>query len=52
VPPQALTRKRRPSPALAVALWRLTGIPVKVLLSGKLAVVPATLAGSPEPTPA
>ena len=41
VPPGTLTRKRHPSAALAVALWRLTGIPVEVLLSGKLAAVPA-----------
>jgi hypothetical protein len=39
--PGVLTRKKRPSPALAVALWRLTGIPVEVLLSGKLVVVPS-----------
>ena len=35
-----LTRKRAPSSALAVALWRLTGTPVEELLGGKLAVVP------------
>jgi hypothetical protein len=35
-----LTRKRRPSPALAVAVWRLTGIPVEALLAPKLAAVP------------
>jgi hypothetical protein len=36
-----LTRKRRQSPALAVALWRLTGISVEDMLSGKLAPAPA-----------
>jgi hypothetical protein len=36
-----LTRKRRPSPALAVALWRLTGIPVESMLRPTLAAVPA-----------
>ena len=49
VAPAILTRRRRPSAALAVALWRLTGIPVEALLTGKLAVVPATLASSPDP---
>lgn len=48
VEPAILTRKKRPSPALAVALWRLTGIPVETLLSGKLAAVPTP--GSPAPT--
>ena len=38
--PSILTRKRHPSPALAVALWRLTGVPVEELLRGKLAPVP------------
>lgn len=53
VDPGILTRRRRPSPALAVAVWRLTGIPVEVLLSGRLAVVPATLdAPAPDRTPA
>jgi hypothetical protein len=33
-------RKRRLSAALAVALWRLTGIGLDVLLRGKLAAVP------------
>lgn len=42
-------RRRRLSPGLAVAVWRLTGVPVEVLLSGKLAVVPATLGPAPEP---
>ncbi len=42
VDPNVLSRKRRPSAALAVALWRLTGTPVEELLSGKLAAVPAT----------
>jgi hypothetical protein len=46
VHPGILTRKRRPSPGLAVALARLTRIPVETLLSGKLAAVP-----SPAPAP-
>jgi len=46
VKPGVLTRKRRPSPALAVALWRLTGIPVETLLRPTLAAVPA-----PAPVP-
>jgi hypothetical protein len=41
VHPGVLTRQRRQTPALAVALWRLTAVPVEVLLSGKLAAVPA-----------
>jgi hypothetical protein len=32
---------RRLGAALAVALWRLTGVPLDVLLRGKLAAVPA-----------
>ena len=36
-----LTKKRRPSPALAVALWRLTGVPVESLLAPQLAAVPS-----------
>jgi hypothetical protein len=44
VEPGVLTRKKRPSPALAVALWRETGIPVETLLRGKLAAVPAPTA--------
>lgn len=39
---------RRPHPGLAVAVWRLTGIPLDVLLTCKLAVVPATL-DAPDP---
>jgi hypothetical protein len=42
VVPGILTRKRIPSPGLAVAVWRLTGIPVETLLSAKLAAVPST----------
>jgi hypothetical protein len=34
-----LTRRRHPSAGLAVAVWRLTGIPVEALLSPKLAAV-------------
>ena len=53
VHPVSLTRRKRPSAALAVAVWRLTGIPVEALLTGKLAVVPATLdAAPPDRTPA
>jgi len=48
VHPNVLTRSRHQSAALAVAVWRLTGIPVEVLLTGKLAVVPATL-DAPDP---
>lgn len=32
-------RRARLSPAVAVALWRLTGVPLDVLLRGKLAAV-------------
>jgi hypothetical protein len=39
--PGVLTRKKRPSPGLAVALWRLTGIPVEALMRPTLAAVPA-----------
>jgi len=46
VSPRILTRKVRPSPALAVALWRLTGIAVETLLRPTLAAVPA-----PAPVP-
>ena len=41
VEPAILTRKKHPSPGLAVALWRLTGTPLDVLLTGKLAPVEA-----------
>jgi hypothetical protein len=41
VHPNVLTRKRRPSPALAVALWRLIGTPMDSLLRPTLAAVPA-----------
>jgi hypothetical protein len=46
VDPGMLTRKKRPGPGLAVALWRLTGIPVETLLRPTLAAVPA-----PAPVP-
>jgi hypothetical protein len=36
-----LTRRSRPSGALVIAIWRLTGIPVDKLLGGKLAAVPS-----------
>jgi hypothetical protein len=39
VNPQILTRKRHPHPGLAVALWRVTGVPVETLLRGGLAIV-------------
>ena len=41
VKPSVLTRKHRASPALAVALWRLTGTPLDTLLRPTLAAVPA-----------
>ena len=41
IDPNVLTRKKHPSPGLAVAIWRLTGTPVEELLRGKLAAVPA-----------
>ena len=41
VNPNVLARKRRPSAALAVALWRLTGIPLEDILRGKLEAAPA-----------
>ena len=41
VDPSILTRKRAPTPGLAVALWRLTGTPVEELLSAKLAAAPS-----------
>lgn len=44
-----LTRRRNQGPGLAVAVWRLTGIPVETLLTGGLAVVPATLGPATEP---
>ena len=46
--PDGLARlcRRRPSPALAVAVWRLTGIPLDTLLRPTLAPVPA-----PAPNP-
>jgi hypothetical protein len=47
VVPGILTRRKAPSPALAVAVWRLTGIPVETLLSAKLAAV-----ASPAPSSA
>ena len=49
VDPHVLTRKRRPSPALAVALWRETGVPVEQLLTAQLAAVsvaPSTEGGA------
>ena len=45
VVPRVLTRKRRPSPALAVALWRETGTPLDELLRAGLAAVPSTEKG-------
>ncbi len=45
VAPGVLTRKGRPGAGLAVALGRLTRIPVETLLSGKLAVAPAPETG-------
>jgi hypothetical protein len=45
-----LTSKTRPHPGLAVALWRLTGVSVEAMLSGKLAGLPAP-ALAPEPAP-
>jgi hypothetical protein len=47
VAPAILTRRKRPSPGLAVALARTTGVPVEVLLSGKLAVVPSPVPPGP-----
>jgi hypothetical protein len=41
VVPRVLTHRRPPDPGLAVALWRVTGVPVEELLTGKLAAVPA-----------
>jgi hypothetical protein len=32
--------RKHPGPAVAVALWRLTGLPLDVILRGKLAAVP------------
>ncbi len=46
VTPVTLTRKGSPGAALAVALARLTRIPVETLISGKLAVVPAMPGGA------
>ena len=46
VAPGVLTRRKHPAAALAVAVWRLTGIPLADLLTGKLAVVPSP-GGSP-----
>ena len=47
VHPQILGRKRRPSAALAIAIWRLTGIPLDVLLTGKIAAVPSPTSSDP-----
>jgi hypothetical protein len=41
VAPGVLTRKRPPGAGLAVALWRLTGIPLDSLLRPTLAAAPA-----------
>jgi hypothetical protein len=41
VHPAVLTNKSPPHPGLAVALWRITGTPVEVLLTGKLVAVPS-----------
>jgi hypothetical protein len=46
VNPQILTRKRAPTPGLAVALWRLTGTTVEELLRPQLVAAP-----SPTPAP-
>jgi hypothetical protein len=43
VSPYILTRRKHPSAALAVAVWRLTGITLDKLLRGGVEVVPATL---------
>ncbi len=48
VTPRMLYRRGRPHPGLAVAVWRLTAIPLDVLLTGKLTIVPATL-DAPDP---
>ena len=44
VVPVVLTRRKHPGAGLAVALWRLTGIPVEAMLTGKLAAVPSPAA--------
>lgn len=44
-------RRGLPDPGLAVAVWRLTGIPLDVLLTGGLTVVPATIAATPPDPP-
>jgi hypothetical protein len=41
VKPNTLTDRRHPCPGLAIAVARVTGIPVEALLSGKLAAVPS-----------
>jgi len=46
VHPNVLTHKGHPAAALAVALWRETGVPLEVLLRGKLAAVASS---SPAP---
>jgi hypothetical protein len=45
VDPRVLTLRSRPSPGLAVAVWRLTKIPMEDLLCGKLAAMPSGGAG-------
>jgi hypothetical protein len=47
IDPRILTRRRRPSAGLAVAVWRVSGIPLDVLLRGGLSIVPASLATAP-----
>ena len=44
VTPGMLSSKRRPSPGLAVALWRATGMPLDALLRPTIAAVPSPAA--------
>jgi hypothetical protein len=48
VNPNVLTRKRPPGAALAVALWRITGVSVEALLRPTLAAAPAPAPAQPE----
>jgi hypothetical protein len=41
-------RRKLPHPGLAVALWRLTGLPLDVILRGKLAAVPTPRKPDPD----
>lgn len=43
--PTVLTRKKRPGPALAIAIWRASGVPMERLLRGGIEAVPSPKEG-------